>query len=132
MGILCRSFLEANRASYVVQKMMPAYLSASQEFGSGMAGRQQGMVRSQIMDELFPAMQTAMGNSLSGLFESTFGDLRNKLQQILHFIRNAVAIGLATSSAYLPVGTDTDSFRSRVEQLLAEYEHIADQISAAQ
>jgi len=111
---------------------MPAYLSASQEFGSGMAGRQQGMVRSQIMDELFPAMQTAMGNSLSGLFESTFGDLRNKLQQILHFIRNAVAIGLATSSAYLPVGTDTDSFRSRVEQLLAEYEHIADQISAAQ
>ncbi|OAL17741.1 hypothetical protein AYO22_11397 [Fonsecaea multimorphosa] len=130
--ILCRSFLEANRASYVVQKMMPAYLSASSEFGSGMMRRQQNMMRSQITDELFPAMQTAMEDSLSGLFESTFGDLRNKLQHILHLVRNSVAIGLASSSALQQVRTDTDSFRSGVQQLRAEYEHIADQIGAAQ
>ena len=97
-----------------------------------MMKRQQNTIRYRIEDKLFPAVQKEIEDSLSRLFESTFNDLRDKLKHILHLVWNAVAVALAAPSEYQRVGTHADSFLFRVKELLAEYEHIAEQIGAAQ
>ncbi|OBT66157.1 hypothetical protein VE03_05075 [Pseudogymnoascus sp. 23342-1-I1] len=94
--VICSRASKPNQSSYIVAEMTPAYQSAAQEFGPGMAARQRGIVQGRIENgTLFSNIRMAIRNDIEAEIKESFGAAQKELDNIFVLMVTDIRMGLA-------------------------------------
>ncbi|OBT59443.1 hypothetical protein VE04_00611 [Pseudogymnoascus sp. 24MN13] len=117
--IICSKASEANQSSYIVKIMTPAYRSAAQQFGKGMAARQRTIVQGRIEEGLFSKISMDISKDIKAEVKTSFGAVKKELDNIFVRIETDIRVRLAMEEQSCEKGDTTREDKERRKADLA-------------